>query len=85
LCSIAAQYTISNKVAQLHAAPHINREALPDVIIQDTEEGAEDSNKRCKQRCLETTTTTDDDGGIIKQGDNIVVERIATIACSGEH
>jgi hypothetical protein len=46
LGSIAAQRAISNKAAQLHPAPSSSREASPDVIIQDTEEG---SKKRCKQ------------------------------------
>jgi hypothetical protein len=45
LGSIAAQRAISNKAAQLHPTPSSSREASPDVIIQDTEEG---SKKRCK-------------------------------------
>jgi hypothetical protein len=53
LCSIAAEYVIDSRAAQLHPAPSSSGKALPDVIIQDTEEG--------------TTTIVDDDGGINNQ------------------
>jgi hypothetical protein len=49
LRNIAAQYVVSNKAAQLHLAPSSSREASPDVIIQDVEEGAKGDKKRRKQ------------------------------------
>jgi hypothetical protein len=57
LCSIATQYAIRNKVAQLHPAPSSSREESPDVVIQAAEEGGK---KRRKQCCQETATTADD-------------------------
>jgi hypothetical protein len=48
LCSIAAQYAINNKATQLHPAPSSSWEALPDVIIQDAEEGAKGDKMRRK-------------------------------------
>jgi hypothetical protein len=48
LCSIAAQYAISNKATQLHPTLSSSWEALPDVIIQDAEEGAKGDKMRRK-------------------------------------
>jgi hypothetical protein len=45
LRSIAAQYAVRNKAAQLHPAPSKNREASLDVIIQDAEEGGKKRRK----------------------------------------
>jgi hypothetical protein len=67
LRSIATRYTISNKAAQLHPAPSSSREASPNVIIQDAEEGARGDKKRHKERHQETATMVDNDGGINKQ------------------
>jgi hypothetical protein len=49
LRSIIAQYAVGNKAAQLHPAPSSCREASPDVIIQDVEEGTKGGKKRHKQ------------------------------------
>jgi hypothetical protein len=46
----AAQYTASNKAAQLCSGQSISGEASSDVAIEDIKEGAKGGGKRCKQR-----------------------------------
>jgi hypothetical protein len=84
LRSITAQYALSNKAAQLHPAPSSSREASPDIVIQDAEEGTKGGKKRRKQHCQETIDTTDDDCGINKQAGSSVVVRTVAITCSGK-
>jgi hypothetical protein len=82
MCSITAQYAISNKVAQLHPAPSSNREVSPNIVIQDAEEGTKGGMKRRKQHRQETATTADDDGDINKQVGNSVVVHVMALAGS---
>jgi NAD-dependent dihydropyrimidine dehydrogenase PreA subunit len=84
LRSIASQYAISNKVAQLHPALGSSREASPNVIIQDAKEGAKGGKKRHKQHHQETATMVVADGGINKQAGNSVVVCVAAITGSGK-
>jgi hypothetical protein len=72
-------------VAQLHPAPSGNREALSDVVIQDSEEGTKGGKKRCKQRHQETATMADDEGDINKQAGSSIVVCVTAIAGSGKH
>jgi hypothetical protein len=85
MCSIAAQYAISNKVAQLHPAPSSSREVSPNIVIQDVEEGAKGGMKRRKQHRQETATTADDEGDINKQVGNSVMVRVMALAGSHKH
>jgi 2-methylisocitrate lyase-like PEP mutase family enzyme len=45
---IAAQYTTSNKVAQLHLGSSDSGEASSDVAIQEAREVTKGRRKRCK-------------------------------------
>jgi hypothetical protein len=58
---------------------------LPDIIIQDAEEGAKGSKKRRKQHHQETTLVTGDDYGNNKQAGSSSVVHTATAARSGKH
>jgi hypothetical protein len=51
LRSVAAYCAVGNEAAQLHPTPSSSREASPDVVIHDGEEGAMGGKKRRKQRC----------------------------------
>jgi hypothetical protein len=85
LRSIATQYAVSNKATQLHPTQSSNREASPNVVIQDAEEGVKGGKKRRKQCHQETTTTTDDDDGINKHVGNSIMVRTVVVALSGKH
>jgi hypothetical protein len=58
---------------------------LPDVIIQDAEEGSKGSKKRRKQRRQETATAANDDGSVNMQAGSSIVACTTTIADSGKH
>jgi hypothetical protein len=62
LCSITAQYAVSNKAAQHHPAPTSSRDVSPDIIIRDVEEGgrrgASSTTRRLQPRPTMTAAST---------------------------
>jgi uncharacterized phage infection (PIP) family protein YhgE len=82
---IAAQYAATNKAAQPLPAPSDCGEASSDVAIQDAEEGAKGSRKRCKHLHQEATIVADSDGGNSKQAGSAGVVHSAAAAGSGKH
>jgi hypothetical protein len=82
--SIVAQYTFSNKAAQLHPTPSSSGEASPNIIIQDVEEGAKGGKKRHNQHRQETATTANDDGDVNKPTSSSIVVHIMAVTGSSK-